>query len=227
MKKVQAKLLGIKDRPFTVDYSAFSTLAEATADAGGEDNLLAKINGWSAAHGTFGDARELIVDAVLEVTKVPFLTKKEKVTRDGKEVVVESRDTTKDSDAAYVARAVAANLGMFDQIQALVTKRAAGYSFKEGDKEVTVAPLANSLKARVRVPGSGAKGKLAEKYKTAALLFLDGKKDIKKFTAAVEKKGLGTFTATPGVPLNHASNVEALGWLCKAWSDAQDAFSGM
>jgi hypothetical protein len=228
MKQVEAKLLGTKERSFTVPFKAFSNLAEAVADAGGEENLLAKVNGWSAAHGTFGDARELIVDCILEVTKVPFLTKKEKVTREGKEVTLEVRDTAKDSDAGYSQRALALKPDAFDAVQALVTKRAAGYTYKgEDGKDIVVPELANSLKAKVRVPGSGKSGKLAEKYKTAALLFLDGKKDLKKFVAALEKKGLGTFAPKAGVPANDPANVEALGWLCKSWQDAQDAFAGM
>lgn len=232
MKQTEAKLLGSKDRKFSVSYAEFETLKEAIADAGGEEKLLARVNGWTAAHGTFGDARSLIVEATHEVTNIPFLTKKETVTKDGKETVVESRDTTKDSDAAYVARALAAQPEAFDKIQALINERAKGYSYKDGEETITIEPLANSLKARVRTPGSGKSGVLAKKYIEAAKLFLIGdgkgnKKDIKKFNTALSKAGLGTFTPVAGVPLEDSKNLESLGWLCKAWADKQDMFSGM
>src|SRR6266496_3641672 len=126
--------------------------------------------------GTYADARELIVEIVQELTKVPFLQRAtDEKDKDGK--IVMERDWNKDSDAKYVKRALAAAPQVtFDQVQGFITKRARGYKNAAGEQ---IPALQADIKVRERKP-PGPK-KLAQKYKDVALEFLLGKKSLAKF----------------------------------------------
>src|SRR6266496_3496529 len=176
--------------------------------------------------GTYADARELIVEIVQELTKVPFLQRAtDEKDKDGK--VVMERDWDKDSDAKYVKRALAAAPQVtFDQVQGFVTKRARGYTKKDAaGNTVQVPALQVDIKVRERKP-PGPK-KLAQKYKDVALEFLLGKKSLAKLNKVLAGSDIVAFEPLAGKPIDSPENVEALGWKCKAFQEAQDAFKGM
>lgn len=227
MKTVNKKLLKVGDKAFELPIAEFETLAEAHASSGSEAATLAKLNSFVHAHQTFGDARAIIDEVVHEITKVPYLTVP--VMKDGKQVVVDGkpateRDWAKDSEKAYVQRALAANPDKFDACQKEAARRAAGYTYKdEAGKEVVVPALATSLKVR---PPSGPKvKKLPQKFLDLALEFLTGKRDLKKFNAAAKGVGVDPFTPDAKFAKDGVENQTALGWVCKAFYDAQDPFA--
>lgn len=88
---------------------------------------------------------------------------------------------------------------------------------------VLVAFDASATERKAKAPA-----KLAEKWKTTALDFLNGKKNLAKLGDAFKKFNVGPFVPLPApAPATDPKNVEALGWLCKAYADAQDAFKAM
>jgi len=228
MKEVIKEVLNIK-----VPILEPDSLKEATAQAGSEEKLLTRLNGYGHAHGSFGDARELIVEVVQELTKVPFLTQKVKVKKDGKEVEVTERDWDKDSDKKYVARALAATPAVtLAQVESLVQIRARGYKAKDKEgKEYEVSPLAVSFAARV--PKEKGPKTLPAKYKTQALTLITtklipgGAAVLEKLNKWFASKGVGAFTPIAGQPLDSDANVEALGWLAKAEVESREAFGGL
>ena len=208
MNKVSKEVLG-----FNVPMEEYGSLKEAIAHAGGEEQLLAQVNGWLHAHGTFGDGRSVIEDVVRLLTGVPFATTKKTV--DGKEVSVrDPKDTTK----IYVARALASKPIDKAKIEAEVAKRAAGGKHLDGDgKEAVYSPIKTDASPVTR---SGSGGKLAKKYTDAASKFIANPAALKSFSAKLTKAGISyTPDADP------AANALALARACKAWSDAQDPFA--
>jgi len=86
-------------------------------------------------------------------------------TKDGKPVM------ELESERGYVKRALNLTPSVtFDQVQALITKRARGYTTrtKKGE-QISIPALALDIKSKPRV---GRARKLAEKYKNVALEFL-------------------------------------------------------
>jgi len=77
--------------------------------------------------------------------------------------------------------------------------------------------------------------KLAEKYKTQALKFINGTVNpatgkpysLDKLQAAFKKDLNKQFVPVVATPKDDPKNVEALGWICKEWEAAQDLTKGM
>ena len=218
MKTVILKSITVGDKQFTAPANEYSTIAEMIADAGGEEKLVAKVNGFLHAHGTLGDVRSELTDIVQELTKVKFLTITKSVVKDGKTSTVEVRDNAKDSDAKYIPRALAlVPTVTFDQVQTELTRRAKGYSIKdETGATVEIPPFAASCKPRAvteRKPKA-----LPANFRDVAVNMVNDPAKLTKFQAALKKLGMEPFT--PVGELNTEANIVALGWLAKAWSVA-------
>lgn len=227
MKEELKNILEFQDQPFRVPVLVYESVDEADKAAGFTGAMCKKGNDHMHLHGSAGDCRDLVVECVQEMTKVPFLTVTTKEKNDaGVEVEVTERDYDKDSDAKYVKRALALKSVDRASLQSLIETRARGYKAKD-DKgvEIVIPPIAVNIKATVR---TGPKTKtLAKKFREVAMEFLSGKKNLKKFSEVLTKQEIGTFVPVKDVPLTDEANVVALGWLCKAWSDAQDVFKAV
>lgn len=226
MKEVIKELLDDgKGNSFKVPVLEYETVDEADKAAGKVGACLQECNNNLHYRGTFADGRDLIVECTQEVTQVAFLTVEKEVEKDGKKSKVTIRDFDKDSDAKYVKRALALKPDAFAAIQKIVEQRARGYTYKdEKGVAIQVPAIATDITVKVRQPKVL---KLAQKYKDIALLFLKGEKDIKKFVAACAKFSIPAWTPTAGVSPTDDSNVTSLGWVLKAFQEAQDAFKGM
>lgn len=220
--KVEIKeSLKVGERAFKAPVLVYETLDEALKAAGSQEVVVNRLNGFLHAHGSAGDLRDLIVETLEEVSGVAPLQKDTgKKSKDGKPIMEVEKEL------AYVSRVISAKPDLFDKVQASLDKKARGYKAKdEQGKEYEVPALQVDIK--LRPPAQKGPKKLADKWKEVALAFLQGKKSLEKFNKALGAAGLNTFTAAEGVAKDDVKNVEALGWLCKAYQDAQDAFKNM
>lgn len=211
MKEVIRDVLGFGENSFKVPMRFYESVEEADKAAGRAGATLDECNNNLAYRGSYADARELIVDIVLELTKVPL---KQKDTgekgADGKPIL---EDDEREKD--YVNRALAATPAVtFDKVQSLITTRARGYKTvdPETKKEVEVAPIAVDITKKVRAP-KGPKV-LPVKFKETAKGILAAN-NVAKFNKASSKYGIAAFVAT-GKPEDETT----LGWLCKAYAQA-------
>ena len=224
MKENIRESLTVGEKSFKVPVLEYESTDEATKAAGDPAVVVNRLNNFLYYHGTATDARDLIVMAVEKVSGIKPSERSTGKNKDGKDIL------EVEGDKPYVNRILTAKPDLFDKAQALVTKWARGYKTEDG-KDVTA--LANDIK--VRPPGQKGPKKLADKWKTAALNFLTpviNPKTSKPYNLANLNKafaqaGVQSFTADPAVAATDAKNVEALGWLCKAYQDAQDAFKSM
>lgn len=220
MKTEIRDVLGFNEQSFKVPMKVYESYDEADKAAGVALAALTECNNNLLYRGTYADARELIVDVVQELTKVPFLTVP--VIVDGKPAVdsankpIVERDEDKDSDAKYVKRALAATPTVtFESVQSLITSRANGYTYTDPESKevVTVAALAADITKKARTP-KGPKT-LPAKYKDTAKGILAAK-NVDKFNKAAAKYGIAAFIAT-GKPEDET----ALGWSLKRYAEAK------
>lgn len=203
MKNIDVEILG------GLKYTAqgYSSVAEMTADAGGEDKLVDRMNGFLVAHGTNGEARAIAVDVVSKATGVtrktkPVLDKDGKPkTKDGKPVVA-----VDESEQKYIDRALATKGITIESLQAEFAKQVAAANDKAG--------LRCDLRKAVREPA--APKKLPEKYLAAAKARIEHK----KFDDVI--KGAKKYLNEDVTPAS-LTDAEALGWLCKRVWDAKTA----
>ncbi len=135
-----------------------------------------------------------------ETTGIARKTKKVKSGKEGKEV-----ETYDETEAEYFERVCAEKKVEASSFQALFSAAAALVGF--------------DASARERKP-AGPK-KLAEKYRVIAVDFISGKRDLAKLNALFAKSNIKTFVKTADAD----KDAVALGWLCKEYADAQDAFA--
>lgn len=213
MKTEVRDVLGFGEQSFKVPMLVYESVQEADKDAGKDGAMLAEANNNLLYRGTYADARELIVDVVQELTKVPFLMT-DSGEKDEKGTPIMERDTDRDSDAKYVKRALTATPSVtFDAVQKLVEQRAKGYATPTGEK---VEALRADIRRRVAGPRKPAK--LAQKYRDYASGIVKAK-NVAKFNKASSAFGIAAF-----VPTGDAEkDLVALGWLCKAYADAKAA----
>lgn len=210
MKKEIREVLGFQTPMLT--YESFE---EADKAAGKPGAGLVEMNNNLLYRGTYADARSLIVDVVQELTKVDFIMK-DTGEKDEKGAPILERDTQKDSDAKYVERALAKVPTVSrDQVQAIVSKRAEGYTYTDNGQTIVVPPLAADITQRERKPPKPPK--LSEEDRAIATELLDGKKDLKKFTSASAKYNIAPFVATK----DRVKDIEALGWLVRGYFKAK------
>lgn len=227
MKEVIKELLGVGDKSFKVPILEYVDIEEVNKHAGDNSLVVKKLNGYLHAHGTFSDARALIVDAVKELSGIGFITK-DTGEKDAAGKPIMERDWDKDSDKKYVARVLTQKPDLFDRVQSLVTSRARGYKYKEADgKEVEVPALATDI--RQRPPSIKGPKVLPAKYKEAAEVFIKTKlvgkpKNLKALNDWLAEKAISPFA--PVGELTAVENIVALGWLIKAEKEATPAFSG-
>lgn len=207
---------GEEPQSFKVPMLIYESVDEADKAAGRPGATLDEANKNLLYRGTYADARELIVEIVQEMTKVPFL-QRDTGEKDDKGQPIMERDTDKDSDAKYVKRALAAVAIPFDKLQAEITKRAKGYTYKGDDgADVTVPALAADITQRERKPKKPAV--LPAKYKeTAAGIIKAG--NLAKFNKTTAKYGIAEFKPTGDAEKDNV----ALGWVCKKYADAKRA----
>lgn len=220
MKEEIRSVLGFGEQSFQVPMLAYESFAEADKAANKEGAGLAEMNNNLFYRGTYADARELIVDIVQELTKVPFLMVASDEKDDKGQPIME-RDTDKDSDAKYVKRALTATPSVtFEAVQKLVTQRARGYTYKGDDgKDVVVPPLQADISKKTR-ESRGPKV-LAEVHKKRAAGIIAAK-NVAKFNKASQEFGIPAFTPTG----KEAEDIVALGWLCKRYAEAVAAKAG-
>lgn len=226
MNKITLNGYKFGDKVLTFPVLEFATIDEAHASSGGPDSTLKKVNAWSHAHGTRGEARGIIDDILVEISGIA--PKSAALVKDGKPVLVDGKPAMErtEKEEEYAKRCLATTPALFEKLQAEVTRRCNGYKVKGDDgKEVEIAPLATSMAVRVST-GPKAK-KLAQKYLDAALLFLTGKKNLDKLNKAMVAAGVSAFKVLPDVAKDGVENQTALGWLIKAWQDSQDITAGM
>lgn len=213
MKTQQFKTLGLQ-----VNLSVPSTVEEFDANAKRAGACLEEATNNVIYRGSLAELRDLIIhgreeekDASGKVTQTAFkgledvtgIARKTKKVKSGKEQKeVEVYDET---EGEYIDRVVA-------------TKKVELSSF-QSHFDAAAALVAFDASARERKP-AGPK-KLAEKFKTIATEFLSGKKSLDKLNAALSKSINKTFTKTGDTE----KDTLALGWLCKEYADAQDAFA--
>ena len=210
--------LKVGERAFKAPVLVYENYAEILKDAGSEEKVVAKFNAWSHAHGSAGEVRDLIVDIVEEVSGVK--PNETKIKKGDKEV------TKREDPLPYVLRVVGAKPELFDKVQAVLDKKARGYEYKDEQGVVQkVGPI--KVDASTRPPAQKGPKKLADKWKEVALSFINGTKSLDKFNKALANAGLNQFATDKTVAKDDPKNVEALGWLCKAYQDSQDAFKSM
>lgn len=198
----------------TVPVQVYSEHAEADKAAGKPAVLLDIAN--DNLHYRGGPAaatREYICDMLEEKTGVKRETRPVK---DAKGVAKTKEENGKQvpvteyvlSEGEYV-RDVMAKKGLEDlsQYQPLVD----AWARKADDGK----PLAVDAKEPERKPK--APPKLSDEDKALATEFLDGKKDLKKFTTASAKYGIAAFTATG----EREKDIVALGWLVRSYFKAK------
>ena len=207
MKIEVRDVLSINDESFKIPMGVYESFAEADKDANSEGAGLREMNNNLLYRGTYQEARSLIVEVVQRVTKVAPLTEDTGEKDEAGKAILE----VSEKDGAYVARALATAKMTVAQLQAEVDK--ACKAANDG------AGLRADIRARAKKP-AGPK-KLAEKFKTIATSFLSGVKDIAKLNAVLSKTLGKSFTKTGNVD----ADAIALGWLCKEYADAQDAFA--
>lgn len=214
------------DKVLTFPVLEFATMDEAHASSGSPENTLKKVNAWSHAHGTRGEARGIIDDILVEISGIA--PKSAALVKDGKPVLVDGKPAMErtEKEEEYAKRCLATTPALFDKLQAELTRRCNGYKVKgEDGKEVEVVPLATSMAVRV---STGPKvTKLAQKYIDAALLFLTGKKNLDKLNKAFGAASIPAFKLLPDVAKDGTENATALGRLIKAWQESQDLTAGM
>lgn len=226
--KVEIKeSLKVGERVFKAPVLVYENMDEINKAAGSVEVPVARLNGFLHAHGSAADLRDLIATIVEEASGV-----KPNVKDTGKKNAKGEAITEQEKEAAYVSRVISAQPDLFDKVQAELDKRAKGYTYKgEDGKDVVVPPLAVDISVRVAAP-KGPK-KLAAKWAEVATSFLSAKvnpKTGKPYNLANLNKEFKKFSIPEFVVEGEATspaNVEKLGWLCKAYSDAKDAFSAM
>jgi len=226
--KVEIKeSLKVGERAFKAPVLVYENMEEINKAAGSVEKPVERLNGFLHAHGSAGDLRDLIASIVEEVSKV-----KPNVKDTGKKNAKGEAITEQEKEAVYVTRVIQAQPELFDKVQALLDQRARGYTYKdEKGTEVKVPALAVDISVRVAAP-KGPKS-LAAKWKEVATNFLAGKinpKSGKPYNLANLNKEFKKFNVAEFAPTgepNTPANIEALGWLCKAYSDAKDAFASL
>ena len=225
--KVEIKeSLKVGERAFKAPVLVYENWDEITKAAGSVEKPVERLNGFLHAHGSAGELRDLIASIVEEVSGI-----KPNVKDTGKKNAKGEAITEQEKEAVYVTRVISAQPELFDKVQAVLDQRARGYTYKDGDKEIKVPALAVDISTRVAAP-KGPKT-LAAKWKEIATNFLTGKvnpKSGKPYSLAnlnkeFKKYSVAEFVAE-GEPSSPA-NIEKLGWLCKAYSDAKDAFASL
>lgn len=218
MKEEIREVLGVGERSFKVPMLVYESMDEADKAAGKQGAALKEMNNNLLYRGTYSDARSLIVDVVQRLSKVPVKMRPTgEKDKDGKPIM--ERDPA-DSDKKYVERAFADGKLDFDKVEAEVQKIARA-GVKKADGTWEWEPLAADISQRERKP-AGPK-KLADRWKNIATEFLTGKKNLKALNKRLEEFNIGAFTPTGDA----TKDAEALGWKCKAYQDAQDAFKNM
>lgn len=225
--KVEIKeSLKVGERAFKAPVLVYENWDEITKAAGSVEKPVERLNGFLHAHGSAGELRDLIAGIVEEVSGI-----KPNVKDTGKKNEKGEAITEQEKEAVYVKRVISAKPELFDKVQAVLDQRARGYTYKDGDKEIKVPALAVDISTRVAAP-KGPKT-LAAKWKEVATNFLTGKinpKSGKPYNLAnlnkeFKKYSVAEFVAE-GEPSSPA-NIEKLGWLCKAYSDAKDNFGSL
>lgn len=213
MREEIRDVLGFGDQSFKVPMLLYESFTEGDKDAGKDGAMLAEANNNLAYRGCYADGRELIVDIIQELTKVPFLMT-DSGEKDDKGQPIMERDTDRDSDAKYVKRALTSVPSVtFEQVQKLITQRARGYTTPTGEK---IDPIRVDI--RRRVAGPRKPKVLAQKWKDYAAGILKAK-NVAKFNKASAQFGITAFAATGDAD----KDLVSLGWLCKAYADAKAA----
>lgn len=233
MKESIRNSLTVGEKPFTAPVQFYSTMEEINKAAGDVQIPVDRLNGWLHAHGTAGDLRDLIVEATIEVTgQKPKETKSGKKDKKGADIMVVEHDTV------FVNRVVPSDPTFFDKIQKLVTQRARGLTHWDSDKKAYVETakgeegkyaLAVDISRKISTGGKGKE--LAKKWTEMALNFILGRenpKTKKPYNMAGLQKALKAqldeeYTPVAGIPKDDAQNVDRLGRLCKAYSEALEA----
>jgi len=220
MKVEIKKALSLGERAFTAPVLVYENLEELTKAAKDPNLIVSRLNSFLHAHGSAADLRELVFDVTEEFSKVAPIQKPTGKKKDGQEL-------TKQEDALpYVTRVLGAKPELFDKIQLEVTRRAKGYkATDENGKEVVVPALSVDITMAVRT--SGGVKKLATKLAAVALSFLKGEKNLDKFNKASAQYGIAPFVVDKTVPATDEKNVQALGWVLKAYNSARESFDNM
>lgn len=226
--KVEIKeSLKVGERSFKAPVLIYENWDEVTKAAGSVEKPVDRLNGFLHAHGSAGELRDLIATIVEEVSGV-----KPNVKDTGRKNAKGEPITEQEKEAVYVTRVISAQPELFDKVQALLDQRARGYTYKNNKgEEVKVPALAVDISTRVAAP-KGPKT-LAAKWKEIATNFLAGKinpKSGKPYNLGNLNKEFKKYSVAEFAPVgepNTPANIEALGWLCKAYSDAKDAFSSL
>ena len=228
--KVEIKeSLAVGERVFKAPVLVYENWDEVTKAAGSVETPVQRLNAFLHAHGSAGDLRDLIMDIVEEVSKVkPIETPTGQKTSKG-EVI-----TKREKEAVYVKRVISAKPELFDEVQKILDQRAKGYTYKdEKGNEVKVDPLAVDISVRAKGPSKGKT--LAAKWKEIATNFLLAKVNPKtgkpynlgSLNKEFKKFNVPEFVAVEGEKPESDANVEKLGWLCKQYIDAKDAFAAL
>ena len=231
MKKVKYSSLGLD-----IELSVPATVEEFDTNAKRQGACLEEAINNVVYRGSLAEFRDIflhgrkeeknaegkvVVTAIKGIDDITGIPRKEiPVMKDGKQVVRDGSPVTiydpEDSEAKYFKR-VLAQLG----------KEASAF---QDHANAVAAALTFDASATEKKP-AGPK-KLAQKYKDVATLFLTGKKDLAKLQKAFAKdlNGKQFVPVTKddkgaAVALTAEVNVESLGWLCKEFEAAQDAFA--
>jgi len=220
MKVETKKSLKVGEKAFTAPVLVYENYAEMLKAAGSEQVIVDLMNGWLHAHGSAASLRDLVMECVEEASGVkPTVTTAKK---DGKDV------KTVEDALPYVTRVITSKPEAFDKAQALLNKKATGYTYKDAAGiEQKVEALAVDVTRSPR--GSGGPKELAQKWKDIALSFINGAinpktnkpRSVASFNEALKEEGLPAFVLDKTVAKDDPKNVETLGRLCKAWSDAR------
>jgi len=225
MKKVEYSSLGL-----TVNLSVPETVDEFDKNAKKVGACLAEAINNIVYRGSLAEFRDIflhgrleekdangkvIVTALKGVDDITGIARKElPVLKDGKPVIRDGSPVTiydpEDSEAKYFKRILAAANKKVEDFQA--------------QADAVAAALVFDASATEKKPAGPRK--LAQKYKDIAAAFLTGKRNLDKLQKALAKDLSGKqFVPVAGVPVTDEKNVEVLGWLCKEFEAAQDAFS--
>lgn len=226
MKVEKFKTLGIAiDRQVPSDAAEFDKLAgkvgacvdEAIANVTYRGDLAAirelAIHGREAVPAKDGQPAIPEFKGLEELLKKPRLTKMVKKGKKGEEKDVEVWDETEEE---FIERLFGPTETWKDNPPKQLTDT------------INAASVACPFDPRQRERKPAGPKKLADKWKTTAADFISGKKSLPKLQAALAKMLNGKqFTPPVATPKDDPKNIEALGWLCKEYAEAQDAFASL
>lgn len=215
MKEVIVDCLGYNDQSFKLPVLYYESFDEADKAAGKAGAMLQEGNLNLDYRGARADGRDLIVEVVQELTGVSVKQKDTDEKDDKGQPIMEDDET----EAKFVKRAMALKPEVtVAAVQAILDKRARGYSYKDEKGVVVQVPaIAVDITQKTRQPKKPVK--LAAKYLEKAKAILAGP-NLKKFLADL-KKNLSVDWVASG---DATKDADSLGWQVKAfaaWKEQQ------